>query len=439
MIRTKFVTGHKKTTKKNVKKRKAILRKKKKGEDRGSQETSKQPQTSKRIQKIINNQKRIDKDPDYPIPRSYYENKEAQSPEEEEEEAEAAASDEEAVSTELSSDSTPATATSTSASSAATKTNKAPPAVITRTGSPFVYVAKIACREHDGTPINPHDIYNDNFDAWFEHFHRLGKFQPFPFPAKGKFPSGSDGADGIPVVAVLGRSNVGKSSLINAIARHKGLAMTSKAPGRTQRPYFYGWVPHNKKRCKVALPPIGFLVDLAGYGFARKAPDFAVGSWQQETQRFLITCTTLKRLYLLQDSRLRTPQQLDEFVMKWIDDQKLHATIPYTVILTKADDEADSATAGVVRHANLVGMRYQLQRMEEIGTAANVVQQGEEEIDDSSPLMSPYIHVTSARRNLGVPEVLASMYTEWKSSDAQLFEEEEEYEYEEEEVEEEEE
>jgi hypothetical protein len=189
----------------------------------------------------------------------------------------------------------------------------------------------------------------------------------------------------------------------------------------------------------VALPPIGFLVDLAGYGFARKAPDFAVGSWQQETQRFLITCTTLKRLYLLQDSRLRTPQQLDEFVMKWIDDQKLHATIPYTVILTKADDEADSATAGVVRHANLVGMRYQLQRMEEIGTAANVVQQGEEEIDDSSPLMSPYIHVTSARRNLGVPEVLASMYTEWKSSDAQLFEEEEEYEYEEEEVEEEEE
>jgi ribosome biogenesis GTP-binding protein YsxC/EngB len=406
VFRSKFVTGHKPTTKKNAKKRKA-MRKKMKGKDRRSDETGKTPKKSKRIQKMIDTQKRIQNDPDYPIPRSYYENKEAESD----------------VSSTESTSSLSAATTTASASSKATKTNKAPPSVIARTGSPFVYVAKVACQDNDGTPINPLDIYSDNFDTWFDHFHQSGKFQPFRFPSRGKFPSGSDGPDGVPVVAVMGRSNVGKSSLINAIARQRGLALPSKVPGRTQRPYFYGWVPHNKKGSKVPLSPIGFLVDLAGYGFVAKAPDSAVEAWQEETQRFLLTCATLKRLYLLQDSRLRTPQQLDEFVMKWIDDQKSHTTIPYTVVLTKADDE-NSATAGVVKHANLVGMRYQLQHMESFGTAANLFRRGGE-TDDSAPLMAPYIHVTSAKRNFGVSEVLASMYTEWKSSD--LFQQEDDY------------
>ncbi|OEU22328.1 MMR_HSR1-domain-containing protein, partial [Fragilariopsis cylindrus CCMP1102] len=129
-------------------------------------------------------------------------------------------------------------------------------------------------------------------------------------------------------VAFLGRSNVGKSSLINAIMR-KNLCITSKSPGRTQLPYYYG---------NPSGQPQGFIVDLPGYGFAKK-PMSITEDWQKDTQDLLLhrrhEAKVLKRLFLLMDARrgVQGPNEHDRIVMRWLED----AEIPFTVVLTKAD------------------------------------------------------------------------------------------------------
>ena len=99
-------------------------------------------------------------------------------------------------------------------------------------------------------------------------------------------------------VALAGRSNVGKSSLINALAVRKKLAKVSATPGKTRSINFYRVQPHNF-----------FLVDLPGYGYAR-ASHSERRSWATLLEKYLSTCKNLRALALLLDSRL-PPQKLD--------------------------------------------------------------------------------------------------------------------------------
>lgn len=121
-------------------------------------------------------------------------------------------------------------------------------------------------------------------------------------------------------VAFAGRSNVGKSSLINALLRQSGLARTSNTPGRTQELNFF----------RADAVPL-YLVDMPGYGFA-KAPKDKVEAWTALVSDYLKGRPTLARVFLLIDSRhgLKPP---DLNIMAMLDT----AAVSYQVLLTKAD------------------------------------------------------------------------------------------------------
>ena len=127
----------------------------------------------------------------------------------------------------------------------------------------------------------------------------------------------------LPEFAFIGRSNVGKSSLLNALVKHKGLARVSVTPGRTQQVNFFRLGKDEKSST--------MLVDLPGYGFA-KAPKNLVKAWERMSLGYLKNRTSLKRLFLLIDARhgfkkndLEFMSQLDKFF------------IPYQIVLTKLD------------------------------------------------------------------------------------------------------
>ncbi len=122
-----------------------------------------------------------------------------------------------------------------------------------------------------------------------------------------------------PEFAFLGRSNVGKSSLINALTNRKALARTSQTPGRTQELIFF------------ELEEYLYIVDMPGYGYA-KAPKIKIRQWEKLSKDYLQGRTTLKRLFLLIDSR-RGIGKNDEDVMSLLDE----AAVSYCVILTKSD------------------------------------------------------------------------------------------------------
>jgi len=123
----------------------------------------------------------------------------------------------------------------------------------------------------------------------------------------------------LPEVAFAGRSNVGKSSLINALARQKQLARASGEPGRTRELNFFD------------VGELVRLVDLPGYGFA-KAPKKEAQRWTRLTQDFLKGRPNLKRVYLLIDSRHGLKPN-DDAVMKEFD----VAAVSYQIVLTKID------------------------------------------------------------------------------------------------------
>ena len=120
-------------------------------------------------------------------------------------------------------------------------------------------------------------------------------------------------------IAFAGRSNVGKSSLINALFNQKKLAKTSSTPGRTQQLNFFNF--DNKL----------YLVDLPGYGYA-EAPEKLVKQWQNILKTYLRGRPNLRRVFLLIDSR-RGIKKEDLEIMKMLDE----AAVSYQIILTKID------------------------------------------------------------------------------------------------------
>ena len=138
------------------------------------------------------------------------------------------------------------------------------------------------------------------------------------------FVKGVVAMDGLPPadrieVCLAGRSNVGKSSLINALTGRKALARTSNTPGRTQEINFF------------AAGESHYLVDLPGYGYA-EAPVAVVDKWQRLLKAYLAGRQTLRRAFVLIDLRhgIKAP---DDQIMGLLD----RAAVTFQVVLTKAD------------------------------------------------------------------------------------------------------
>ena len=124
-----------------------------------------------------------------------------------------------------------------------------------------------------------------------------------------------------PEVAFAGRSNVGKSSLLNALTGRKSIARTSVTPGRTQELNFF----------EVGTPTKLRLVDMPGYGFA-KAPPKVTEQWRRLVRDFLRGRVTLRRTLVLIDAR-HGVKDVDTEMMKMLDE----AAVGYRLVLTKAD------------------------------------------------------------------------------------------------------
>jgi GTP-binding protein len=125
--------------------------------------------------------------------------------------------------------------------------------------------------------------------------------------------------DGVREVAFLGRSNVGKSSLINKLCGRKSLARTSAEPGKTRELNYY------------LINKAFYFVDLPGYGYAR-VPEQIRSSWGKTIEQYLKGRTQLSLVVQLMDAR-HEPSELDLMMVGWLD----YYEIPFVIALTKAD------------------------------------------------------------------------------------------------------
>jgi GTP-binding protein len=126
-------------------------------------------------------------------------------------------------------------------------------------------------------------------------------------------------SDGLPEVALAGRSNVGKSSLINRLAKIKGLARTSSTPGKTQSINFY------------RVDRSFYLVDLPGYGFAKAGKELS-RKWQVSTEQYFRNRPAIALVIQLVDARM-PPTVLDFQLAEWLQ----HWAIQRLLVATKAD------------------------------------------------------------------------------------------------------
>jgi GTP-binding protein len=170
-----------------------------------------------------------------------------------------------------------------------------------------------------------------------------------------------------PEIAFAGRSNVGKSSLLNALTGRKSLARASVTPGRTQELNFF----------EVGSPTQLRLVDMPGYGFA-KAPIKVVKQWQQVVRDYLRGRVVLKRTLVLIDSR-HGVKDVDREMMKMLDE----AAVGYRLVLTKADKIKASDLEAVVAQTQAEARKH---------SAA-----------------FPVVHVTSSEKGMGIEELRAAV------------------------------
>lgn len=169
----------------------------------------------------------------------------------------------------------------------------------------------------------------------------------------------------LPEVAFAGRSNVGKSSLVNALTGRKTLARTSNTPGRTQQLNFFNLGNRLK------------LVDMPGYGYAKESKE-KVEAWNDMVRRFLRGRVTLRRALVLIDSRHGLKPN-DHEIMDMLD----RTAVPYVVVLTKAD-KVKATELDKVRRDTELGLK-------------------------KHPAAFPDIHVTSSEKGTGIAELRASL------------------------------
>ncbi|MGK6351363.1 ribosome biogenesis GTP-binding protein YihA/YsxC [Parapedobacter sp. DT-150] len=137
-------------------------------------------------------------------------------------------------------------------------------------------------------------------------------------------------AANLPEYAFIGRSNVGKSSLINALTGNRHLAKTSQTPGKTQL------INH------FLINDAWYLVDLPGYGFAKTSKSNRA-AWEKFIRRYLLMRENLLCVFVLIDSRL-DPQRLDLDFCCWLGEN----SIPFMLVFTKADKQSQAkSTANV--------------------------------------------------------------------------------------------
>lgn len=171
--------------------------------------------------------------------------------------------------------------------------------------------------------------------------------------------------EGMPEVAFAGRSNVGKSSLLNALTGRKALARTSNTPGRTRELNYF------------LAGGVLYIVDMPGYGFAR-APKSQVKGWNDLIRDYLRGRAQLKRVFLLVDSR-HGLKHTDAGVLSLMDE----AAVSYQVVLTKID-KISAAQLERVRAA----------------TAAKLARH---------PAAHPEIIATSSEKRIGIAELRAAI------------------------------